>query len=110
MDAAAAAQADRVIGSVESAKQSIISAVTSSATANKSDLSVVIEFKSIISTQHTMIDSLATLVNGQGVLLEKLTIKVGELTERVDQLPSAPPYLSQGDRALLSSQADLLTS
>jgi len=110
MDGVTAAQADRVIGRVDSAQQSIISIVTSSTTANKPDLSVVAELKSIIATQNTKIDLLTTLVNGQGVLLQKLTTKVSELTERVDQLPSAPPSLSQDDRALLSSQADLLTS
>ena len=110
VDASTTAQADRVIGRVESAEQSIINAITSSATANKPDLSVVTELKSIITTQNTKIDSLATLVNGQGVLLENLTTNVSELTERVDQLPSAPPSLSQNDRALLRSQADHLTS
>ena len=44
---------------------------------------MVAEFKSIITTKNTKIDSLATLVNGQGVLLDKLTTKVSELTERV---------------------------
>ena len=73
MDAASTAQADRVIGHVDSAQQSIISVVTSSATANTPDLSVVVELKSIITNQNTKIDSLATLVNGQGVLPEKLT-------------------------------------
>ena len=94
VDTATAVQADRVIGRVESAQQSIIGAVTYSATANKPDLSVVAELKSIITTQNTKIDSLATLVNGQGVILEKLTTKVSELTEKDDQLPSAPPSLS----------------
>jgi len=64
MDAATTAQADRVIGCVESAQQSIISDVTSSAASNKPDLSVVAELKSTITTQNTKIDSLATLVNG----------------------------------------------
>ena len=61
MDAATTAQAERVIGCVESAQQSIINAVTSSATANKPDLSVVTELKSIMTTQNSKIDSLATL-------------------------------------------------
>ena len=102
--------AHRVIGRVDSAQQSIISVVTSSTTANKPDLSVVTELKSIITDKNLKIVSLATLVNGQVVLLENLTKKVSVLTERVDQLPSALPSLSQEDRALLSSQPDLLTS
>jgi len=99
-----------VIGYVEYAQQSIISAVTSSAAANKPDLSVVTKLKSIITVQNTKIDSLAALVQEQGSLLEELTRKVSALTERVNQLPSSSPSISQDDRAILHSQVDLLTT
>ena len=46
LDVATSAQADRVIGRVDYAQQLIISSVTSSATANKSDLRVVAGLKS----------------------------------------------------------------
>ena len=112
MDTVAAAQV-KLVNEVDAVKTSIISVVHNTVLSYKPDLSSIShEARSLIQAQDAKIEAqatklvtLTTLVNGQGTRIE-------ELKKLIEATPSTSPpsSLSNNDRALLHSQADLLNS